>query len=360
MNATRSKFPTHCLLTPLTKTQGSPDNDTMRHSAGDLSAASIPASVNPSLQAANSLDHTAQLDCPPSLESLPWNNPIAMYKPGHYTRRNLLQDCLLMSNDYHRRRVEAVIEYSRDFLRQRGHVQEDDDLMYFFSAKDHVHDAWVEIFLTTPEHYLQMAPTDVQEVFSRQTAQVPDDIQTDGGSYSTVETRPPKRKASEIGNHAQILPADSVDDSLDEQAHESSKRPCSGSASLNGRLQFLGHSLLTDHLLSACSSLDLDRMLDMIISASSAPIAVASHTPTSDAPALSSNTNAVVSITPVPVAPTGPLIVPAVIPRAVVAPQPALADPIAAFMARNPRGIQWTLPEGGSRVSQCRAVKFVL
>jgi hypothetical protein len=141
----------------------------------------------------------------------------------------------------------------------------------------------------------------------------------------------------EIGNHSQVLQADSVDDSVDVQAHESSKRPRSGSASLNGRLQPLWHPLLTDQLLSACSSLDLDHLLDMIISASSAYITAPSHTPTSNAPAPSSNTNAVASAAPVPVAPTGPSMVPAAITPAVVASQPALVDPIAAFMARNPQ-----------------------
>ncbi|KAI4958176.1 hypothetical protein J4E86_003772 [Alternaria arbusti] len=282
-------------------------------------------------QTANEVDRSAQREQPPFLADLPWNDPAVTYTPAHYTRRNLLQDRLLQSNEYHRRRVRAVIEFSRDLLMQLGQNQDDDDLILYKISKDRLHDAWIDIFLTTPDYYLQMAPAEIQEVYHEQITSMSNGVKI---NEEYTLGRPRKRKASETESGAQVLRTANAVNNAGGQVYESGKRPHHEISALAEGSQSQHHSSLpSESLLLACSSRELDRILDMFMPALSAQVAIPTHDPIASAPEPALNTMAVAPA--VVVAPPSQPVVPVAIPPTGVAPQPGLADPIAAYMAGN-------------------------
>ncbi|KAI4654902.1 uncharacterized protein J4E78_007081 [Alternaria triticimaculans] len=302
-------------------------------------------------QMANEVDRSAQREQPPSLAGLPWNNPAVTYTPAHYTRRNLLQDWLLQSNEYHRRRVRAVIEFSRDLLMQLGQNQDDDDLILYMISKDRIHDAWIDIFLTTPDCYLQMAPADVQEVYHEQVKAMSSGVKIN----EYILGRPRKRKASETENGVQVLhTANAVNNAEGQVPEYSGKRPHHEIPPLADESQSQDHlSLPSETLLSACSSQELDRILDMFMPALSARVAIPTHDPITYAPEPVLNAMAVA--TAVVVAPPSQPVIPVAIPPTGVAPQPGLADPIAAYMASNPsRNTQDIAGQGCAGIAMSR------
>ncbi|KAI4927213.1 uncharacterized protein J4E92_006380 [Alternaria infectoria] len=302
-------------------------------------------------QSANEVDRSAQREQPPSLAHLPWNNPAVTYTPAHYTRRNLLQDRLLQSNEYHRRRVRAVIEFSRDLLTQLGQNQDDDDLILYMISKDRLHDAWIDIFLTTPDCYLQMAPADVQEVYHEQVKAMSSGVKIN----DYILGRPRKRKASETENGVQVLhTANAVNNAEGQVPEYSGKRPHHEIPPLADESQSQDHlSLPSETLLSACSSQELDRILDMFMPALSAQAAIPTHDPITSAPEPVLNAMAVAPA--VVVAPPSQPAIPVAIPPTGVAPQPGLADPIAAYMASNPsRNTQDIAGQGCAGIAMSR------
>ena len=302
-------------------------------------------------QMANEVDRSAQREQPPSLADLPWNNPAVTYTPAHYTRRNLLQDRLLQSNEYHCRRVRAVIEFSRDLLMQLGQNQDDDDLILYMISKDRLHDAWIDIFLTTPDCYLQMAPADVQEVYHEQVKAMPSGVKTN----EYILGRPRKRKASETENGVQVLhTANAVNNAEGQMPEYSGKRPHPEILPLADESQSQDHlSLPSETLLSACSSQELDRIFDMFMPALSAQVAIPTHDPITSAPEPVLNAMAVAPA--VVVAPPSQPVIPVAIPPTGVAPQPGLADPIAAYMASNPsRNTQDIAGQGCAGIAMSR------
>ncbi|KAH8632391.1 hypothetical protein IG631_14074 [Alternaria alternata] len=183
--------------------------------------------VSPTSQMMSGSHHDSALQHPPALATFLWNDPRVTYTPGHYTPRNLRRDHLLQSNEYHRRRVEDVIKYSARF--QWFHfrnVQEDDDLMYCFTPRSHFRliDAWVEIFLTTPNCYLMMALEEVRVAFFEQTTRVPNPVHMHRGQTATSTAHSLKRKAAMAEDSLQIDWTYGVDNNVEERATESRKR----------------------------------------------------------------------------------------------------------------------------------------
>ena len=303
-------------------------------------------------QMGNEVDHSVQREQPPSPADLPWNDPAVTYTPAHYTRRNLLQDRLLHSNEYHRRRVRAVIEFSSDLLMQLGQNLDDDDLILYMMSKERLHDAWVDIFLTTPDCYLQMAPADVQEVYHEQVKAMSNGVKI---NEEYTLGRPRKRKASETENGVQVLHTANAVNNAEEQVPEySGKRPHHEISPRANESQSQHHSSLSyESLLLACSSQELDRILDMFMPALSAQVAIPTHDPIASAPEPVLNAMAVASA--VVVAPPSQPVIPVAMPPTGVAPQPGLADPIAAYMAGNPfRNTQDIAGQGCAGIAMSR------
>ncbi|KAI4649381.1 hypothetical protein J4E93_003699 [Alternaria ventricosa] len=302
-------------------------------------------------QMGNEVDHGAQREQPPSPADLPWNDPAVTYTPAHYTRRNLLQDRLLQSNEYHRRRVRAVIEFSSDLLMQLGQNLDDDDLILYMVSKDRLHDAWIDIFLTTPDCYLQMAPAEIQEVYHQQITSMSNGVKINE-EHTLGRSR--KRKASETENGVQVLRTANAVNNAEGQVHESGKRPHHEIPPLADKSQSQRHSSLPyETLLSASSSQELDRILDMFMPTLSAQVAIPTHDPIASAPEPVLNAMAVAPA--VVVAPPSQPVIPVATPPTGVAPQPGLADPIAAYMAGNPsRNTQDIAGQGCAGIAMSR------
>lgn len=280
--------------------------------------------VNSTSQMTSGFYHDSTLQHPPALPTLLWNDPRVTYTPGHYTPRNLREDYLLQSNEYHRRRVEDVIKYSARF--QWFHfrnVQEDDDLMYCFTPGPHFRliDAWVEIFLTTPNCYLMIALEEVRVAFFEQTARVPNPVHMHRGPTVTSTAHSFKRKAAIAEDGLQIEWKYGVDNNVEERPTESRKRFRNDDTAPR-----------IEQFLSSRSSSDLGRVLETVVSDTTTQHPTASQAATPHTPVASTTT--VVAAPAVAAASQVQPTVPVTVTPATVAVQAPLADPIAAMMAR--------------------------
>lgn len=267
--------------------------------------------------------HDSTLQHPPTLATLPWHDPRVTYTPGHYTPRNLRRDHLLQSNEYHRRRVEEIIEYSARFqwLHFRN-AQEDDDLMYCFTPRPHFRliEAWVEIFLTTPQCYLMMALEEVRVAFFEQTMSVPNPVQMHRRQTATSTAHSLKRKAAIVEDSLQIKLTYGVDNNLEERATESRKR--------------FRNDDTAPRIEQFPSSSDLGRVLETVVSDTITQHPTTSQATTPHAPVASTTT--VVAAPAVAAASQVQQTAPTTVTPATVAVPAPLADPIATMMARFP------------------------
>lgn len=281
--------------------------------------------VNSTSQMTSGFYHDSTLQHPPALPTL-WNDPRVTYTPGHYTPRNLREDHLLQSNEYHRRRVEDVIKYSARF--QWFHfrnVQEDDDLMYCFTPGPHFRliDAWVEIFLSTPNCYLMIALEEVRVAFFEQTARVPNPVHMHRRPTVASTGHSLKRKAAIAEDGLQIEWKYGIDDNVEEPPTESRKRFRNDDTAPR-----------IEQFLSSRSSSDLGRVLETVVSDTTTQHPTASQAAKPHAPVASTTT--VVAAPAVAAASQVQPTVPVTVTPATVAVQAPLADPIAAMMARFP------------------------
>ncbi|CAN9362727.1 unnamed protein product [Alternaria alternata] len=238
--------------------------------------------VNSTSQMTSGFYHDSTPQHPPALATLLWNDPRVTYTPGHYTPRNLRRDHLLQSNEYHRRRVEEVIKYSARF--QWFHfrsVQEDDDLMYCFTPRPHFRliDAWVEIFLTTPNCYLMMALEEVRVAFFEQTTRVPNPVHMHRGPTVTSTAHSLKRKAAIAGDSLQTEWIGGADNNVEERPTESRKRFRNDDTAPR-----------IEQFLSSRSSSDLGRVLETVVSDTTTQHPTASQAATPHAPVASTTT----------------------------------------------------------------------